>query len=72
MADAKTLTLTFSLDNGDDYNINISNPKDDLTKTDTDAVMQTVIDTQAIVKDGHYATAIKEAYITTTTKTVVE
>lgn len=72
MADTKTLTLTFGLDNGDNYNISVIDPKSDLTKADTDAAMQTIIDTQAIVKDGHYTATIKEAYITTTTKTTLE
>ena len=72
MADSRTLTLTFSLDNGDNYNINVPEPKEDLTKSETDAAMQTIIDTRTIVKDGHYASYIKEAYITTTTKTVME
>ena len=34
-------------------------------------IMQKMIDTQAIIKDNHKATAIKEAYITTTTQDVL-
>lgn len=72
MADTKTLTLAFGLDNGDSYNVSVIDPKNDLTKADTDAAMQTIIDARAIVKDGHFAEVIKEAYITTTTKTTLE
>lgn len=69
--DEQTLTMVFALDNGDDYNINVDMPKDNLSKTDTDTVMQSIIDKQAILKDGHEARAIKEAYIVTETKTVL-
>ena len=46
-------------------------PKENLTKASTDAVMQNIIDQQAIVEDGHKAVAIKEAYIITETKNVL-
>ena len=49
----------------------MADPKDDLTKSEVDVVMQKMIDTQAIIKDNHKATAIKEAYITTTTQDVL-
>lgn len=72
MADTRNLTMTFQLNNGDDYDINVANAKADLTKTTVDAVMQKFIDQNAVLKDGHSLTSIKEAYITTTTKTVLE
>ena len=72
MADTKNLTMTFTLDNGNDYDVNVANARDGLTKSDTDAVMQDAIDGQVFSKDGHFATAIKEAYITTTTKDILE
>lgn len=72
MADTKNLTMTFTLDNGNDYDVNVANARDGLTKTDTDAVMQSAIDGQVFAKDGHFATGIKEAYITTTTKDILE
>lgn len=72
MADTKNVTLTFTLDNGDDYDISVANAKSDLNKTTTDAVMQDIIDAQAILKDGHMVTGIKEAYVTTTTKEILE
>lgn len=72
MADTRNLTMTFGLDNGDDYDINVANAKADLTKTKTDEVMQKLIDQNAVLKDGHSLASIKEAYITTTTKTVLE
>lgn len=72
MADTRTLTMTFGLNNGDDYDINVPNAKADLTKTTVDAVMQNLIDKNAILKDGNSLASIKEAYVTTTTKTVLE
>lgn len=67
-----SLTMTFTLDNGKDFDINVSNARDGLAKTDTDAVMQAAIDGQVFQKDGHLVTGIKEAYTTTTEKNVLE
>lgn len=72
MADTRKLTMVFSLDNGDDFKYNLADPKDDLTKAQVDEAMQAIIDNNAILKDGHGAATIKEAYITTTTQTVLE
>lgn len=69
--DEQTLTMVFALNNGDNYNINVDFPKADLNKSTVDAVMQKFIDKRAITKDGHIATAIKEAYIITETKNVL-
>lgn len=72
MADTSKLTMVFNLDNGDDFKYNLTDPKDDLTKAEVDEAMQAMIDSNAILRDGHGAASIKEAYITTTTKTVLE
>lgn len=72
MADTRKLTMVFSLDNGDDFKYNLTDPKDDLTKAQVDEAMQAMIDNNAILKDGHGAAVIKEAYITTTTQTILE
>ena len=72
MVDTRKLTMVFSLDNGDDFKYNLTDPKDDLTKAQVDEAMQAIIDNNAILKDGHGAATIKEAYITTTTQTVLE
>lgn len=69
--DEQTLTMVFTLDNGDNYNINVDFPKDNLNKATVDAVMQKIIDKRAITKDGHVAEAIKEAYIVTETKNIL-
>lgn len=69
--DEQTLTMVFTLDNGDNYNINVDFPKDNLNKATVDAVMQKFIDKRAITKDGHVAEAIKEAYIVTETKNIL-
>ena len=72
MDETKKLTMVFSLDNGDEYNITLSDPKDELDKATVDTVMQKIIDTTAIIKDGHSPSVIKESYITTTTKEILE
>ncbi|WP_304153447.1 DUF2922 domain-containing protein [Megamonas hypermegale] len=72
MADTSKLTMVFNLDNGDDFKYNLVDPKDGLTKAEVDEAMQAMIDNNAVLKDGHGAASIKEAYITTTTQTVLE
>ena len=64
MADTRKLTMVFNLD--------LTDPKDALTKTEVDEAMQAMIDNNAVLKDGHGAASIKEAYITTTTQTVLD
>ena len=72
MADTRKLTMVFNLDNGDEFKYNLIDPKDALTKTEVDEAMQAMIDNNAVLKDGHGAASIKEAYITTTTQTVLD
>ena len=56
MADTRKLTMVFTLDNGDDFKYNLAAPKDELTKSEVDVVMQKMIDTQAIIKNGYVTT----------------
>lgn len=56
MADTCKLTMVFTLDNGDDFKYNLAAPKDELTKSEVDVVMQKMIDTQAIIKNGYVTT----------------
>ena len=72
MADTRKLTMVFNLDNGDEFKYNLTDPKDALTKTEVDEAMQAMIDNNAVLKDGYGAASIKEAYITTTTQTVLD
>ena len=72
MADTRKLTMVFNLDNGDEFKYNLTDPKDALTKTEVDEAMQAMIDNNAVLKDGHGAASIKEAYITTITQTVLD
>ena len=57
MADTRKLTMVFTLDNGDDFKYNLAAPKDELTKSEVDVVMQKMIDTQDIIKNTHKATS---------------
>lgn len=38
--DEQTLTMVFTLDNGDNYNINVDFPKDDLNKATNENIEQ--------------------------------
>lgn len=68
MADTQKLTMVFTLDNGDTFKYNLADPKEGLTKSEVDAAMQKMIDSEAIIKDGHKAASIKESYITVTSQ----
>lgn len=65
------LTMVFELADAKEFKLNLVDPKENLTKAEVDTVMQNIIDSNAILKDEQAATGIKEAYITTTTKTVL-
>lgn len=71
MADTKTLTMVFELDNEEQAKYALPDPKDGLTRTEVDTAMQKMIDSKAVMVKGHTASAIKEVYITTTTKTAL-
>lgn len=49
MADTRKLTMVFTLDNGDDFKYNLADPKDELTKSEVDVVMQKMIDTHRLL-----------------------
>ena len=68
METTKKLIMVFDLDNGDKVKYSLNDPKDALTKAETDAVMQKMIDANAVTVKGHAATAISSAYIYTTTQ----
>lgn len=65
------LTMVFDLADAKEYKMNLVDPKENLTKAEVDKVMQDIIDSNAILKDGVSVTGIKQAYITTTTQTVL-
>lgn len=71
MNETKKLTLVWLLDNDQEFSISISDPLDTLTKAETDTVMQSFIDKNAILKDGRSLVEIKTAYVTTTTKEIL-
>ncbi len=71
MTETSKLTMIFILDNDEEFKYNLSSPKEDLTKAQVDVVMQKMIDSNAILKDGHAAVSIKESYITTTNKNIL-
>ncbi len=68
LKDTKTLYMVFLGENDKKISLSLDNPKDNLTKTEVDAVMQKIVDTQAIIASGVVATAIGTAYIQTVTQ----
>ncbi len=71
LQDSKKLTMVFTMDNDEEFKLTLSDPKDDLTKAQVDEVMQKIIDSNAVVKDGHAMAAIGTSYITVTTQDVL-
>lgn len=60
---AKTLKMTFALENGKTSTMNLARPKDDLTRAAVEPVMQAVIDKEALLVGTATATEIKGAII---------
>ncbi len=71
LQDSKKLTMVFMMDNDEEFKLTLSDPKDDLTKAQVDEVMQKIIDSNAVIKDGHAMVAIGTSYITVTTQDVL-
>lgn len=60
---AKTLKMTFTLENGKDTTMNLTYPKDDLTRADVEPFMQNIVDKEAIIVGLAKATEIKGAIV---------
>ncbi len=59
----KTLKMVFTLEAGGSLTYSLSDPKEGLTKAAVEAVMQQMVDKQAVVSAGEFAKGIKDAYI---------
>ena len=59
----KTLKMVFALEAGGSVTYSLNDPKEGLTRTAVEGVMQQMLDKQAVVSGGETASAIKDAYI---------
>ena len=60
---AKTLKMTFTLENGRTSTISLAQPKDDLAREDVEPVMQNIVDKEALIVGLAKATEIKGAVV---------
>ena len=63
---SKVLKMVFNLEGAKTLTYSLADPKDGLTKTAVEAVMNNMIAKQAVVVDGIYPQSIKEAVIKST------
>ena len=66
---AKTLKMTFNLDNGKTSTMNLAQPKNDLTREDVEPFMQNIVDKDALIVGLAKATEIKGAIVEDVNKT---
>ncbi len=66
---AKTLKMTFNLDNGKTSTMNLAQPKNDLTREDVEPFMQNIVDKDALIVGLAKATEIKGAIVEEVNKT---
>ena len=66
------LRIIFTLEGGGTITWNLQEPSNELTRTQVDTWAQGVITNQVIEKNAENATALKEAYLYSTTKTDLE
>lgn len=66
---AKTLKMTFTLENGKTSTMNVIQPKDNLAREDVEPFMQNIVDKEAIVVGLAKATEIKGAIVEEVNKT---
>ena len=68
---AKTLKMTFNLDNGKTSTMNLAQPKNDLTREDVEPFMQNIVDKDALIVGLAKATEIKGAIVEEVNKTQI-
>lgn len=60
---AKTLKMTFKLDNGKTSMMSLAQPKDELAREDVEPFMQNILDKEALIVKTAKATEIKSAIV---------
>ena len=68
---AKTLKMTFTLENGKDTTLNLAYPKDDLARADVEPFMQNIVDKKAILVGLAKPTEIKGAIVEEVNRTQI-
>ena len=68
---AKTLKMTFTLENGRTSTISLAQPKDDLAREDVEPVMQSIVDKKAILVGLAKPTEIKGAIVEEVNRTQI-
>jgi|LSQX01.2.fsa_nt_gb hypothetical protein len=67
----QTLVLRFRSADGKTFNLNVPNPREDLTEVEVRAAMEDIIDADIFSASGSSLAAVIEAYITDLTRTEV-
>ena len=68
---AKTLKMTFTLENGKDTTLNLAYPKDDIGRADVEPFMQNIVDKEAILVGLAKPTEIKGAIVEEVNRTQI-
>ena len=68
---SKTLKMTFLMEGNKTFTYSLAEPKEVLTKAEVEAVMTSMIEKKAVVVNGIFPTAVKEALIRSTEDTVL-
>ena len=68
----KTLHMVFLMEGKKELTVSMTDPKNGLTKAETDAVMQLCITKKAIMKNGVSPTGIKSSFIREVTESPLE
>lgn len=66
-SNTKVLVMVFTMSDGKEMTLSISDPVDDLLQGTVDAAAASWISNNVFLRDGAGATALKESYIKTTT-----
>ena len=68
---AKTLKMTFTLENGKDTTLNLAYPNDDIVRADVEPFMQNIVDKEAILVGLAKPTEIKGAIVEEVNRTQI-
>lgn len=71
MGQTRTVTLVFTLEDGKDLNVTLSNAKDNLDSATITAVAEQIKDNNVLQKNGKAVVAFKQAYTTNISRTEI-
>lgn len=61
----KTLFIEFTLDNGKTSQLKLPSPREDITKSEVQAVATSIVNKKAVAYSGAYPVATKSMYVRT-------